>query len=91
MKQAGLPLDGRIKEAAPSRALRQWFGHDPPRWAEFKRRYFAELDSAPGACEPLLAAAPGGPITLLYSVRDTEHNNAVALREYLERMPAPRG
>jgi uncharacterized protein YeaO (DUF488 family) len=90
MKKAALPMDGWIKEVAPSSALRQWFGHDPQRWAEFKRRYFAELDSAPGAWEPLLTAAQGGTITLLYSARDTEHNNAVALREYLERMLAGR-
>jgi uncharacterized protein YeaO (DUF488 family) len=83
MKKAALPLDGWIKEAAPSSALRQWFGHDPQRWAEFKRRYFAELDRAPDAWALLLTAAQGGPITLLYSARDTAHNNAVALQEYL--------
>jgi uncharacterized protein YeaO (DUF488 family) len=86
MKKAALPLDGWIKEVAPSSALRQWFGHDPPRWAEFKRRYFAELDRAPDAWEPLLTAARRGTITLLYSARDTEHNNAVALQEYLAQV-----
>ena len=89
LKKAALPLDGWIKEAAPSSALRLWFGHDPQRWAEFKRRYFAELDQAPDAWAPLLTAARRGPITLLYSARDTEHNNAVALQEYLAWVLAP--
>jgi hypothetical protein len=62
-------MDGWLKEAAPSSALRQWFWHDPQRWAEFKRRYFAELDGAPDAWKPLLTAARGGAITLLYSAR----------------------
>lgn len=90
MKKEALLMDGWIKEAAPSSALRQWFGHDPQRWAEFKQRYFAELDSALDAWAPLLTAARGGPITLLYSARDTEHNNALALQEYLARVLATR-
>lgn len=85
VKKAALPLDGWLKEVAPSTALRQWFGHDPQRWDEFKCRYFAELDAAPEAWEPLRGAARQGTVTLLYSAHDTAHNGALALQEYLER------
>jgi uncharacterized protein YeaO (DUF488 family) len=85
MKKAALQMDGWLKEVAPSTALRQWFGHDPARWAEFQRRYAAELDAAPDAWAPLVAAARRGTVTLLYSARDTEHNAAVPLRVYRVR------
>ena len=85
LKKEALPLDGWLKDVAPSTALRQWFGHDPARWDEFQRRYAAELGAAPDAWAPLAAAARRGTVTLLYSARDTEHNSAVALRDYLER------
>lgn len=78
-----IQLDGWAKEAAPSTELRRWFGHDPAKWAEFRRRYVAELDAQPEALAPLVDAAAAGDITLLYSSRDREHNNAVVLREYL--------
>ncbi len=74
-------LDGWLKDLAPSHELRQWFGHDPAKWDEFRRRYFAELDDNPQAWQPLVADP--GEVTLLYSSRDRDHNNAVALREYL--------
>ncbi|HXF37751.1 MAG TPA: DUF488 family protein [Actinomycetota bacterium] len=77
--------DGWLREAAPSDELRRWFGHDPKRWEGFKRRYFAELDARPEAWRPLLEAAREGDVTLLFGARDEERNNAVALREYLER------
>ncbi len=73
------------REVAPSDALRKWFGHEPTWWEEFQRRYFAELDEKPEGWEPLLQAAKEGDITLLYSARDTEHNNAVALKKYLDK------
>ncbi|BDG58957.1 DUF488 domain-containing protein [Caldinitratiruptor microaerophilus] len=80
-----LPLAGWLRDVAPSGALRRWFGHDPSRWEEFRRRYFAELDAHPQAWESLLAAARAGDtLTLLYGARDPEHNHAVALKEYLE-------
>lgn len=85
LKKAALPMDGWLKEVAPSTALRQWFGHDPQRWDEFKRRYFAELDAAPDAWASLQAAAQQGSVTLLYSARDTAHNGALALQDYLEQ------
>ena len=78
-----LDVDDWLKDVAPSDDLRRWFGHRPERWAEFRRRYQAELDAHPDALRPLLDAAEAGPVTLLYSSRDREHNNAVALRDYL--------
>jgi uncharacterized protein YeaO (DUF488 family) len=85
IKKVSLHLDGWFKDAAPSTELRKWFSHDPEKWEEFRRRYFAELDRAPEAWEPILQAARKNTVTLLYSSHDTEHNNAVALKEYLER------
>jgi len=65
--------------------LRRWFQHDPTKWEEFKRRYYAELEAHPDRWLPLLQEAQGGTITLLYSARDTQHNNAVALKAFLEQ------
>jgi len=72
-----------LKEVAPSTDLRKWFGHRPERWMEFRTRYAAELKNNPDAVEKLRALCARGPVTLLYSARDTEHNQAVALAEYL--------
>jgi uncharacterized protein YeaO (DUF488 family) len=71
------------KDVAPSTDLRKWFSHDPQLWEEFQQRYGAELDDNPSSWQPLLDAATAGDITLLYSSKDREHNNAVALRDYL--------
>jgi uncharacterized protein YeaO (DUF488 family) len=83
VRQSDLHLDDWCKDVAPSTELRQWFGHDPEKWAEFRRRYTDELDAKPEAWGPLLAAVAAGDVTLLYSSRDRTHNNAVALRDYL--------
>ncbi len=77
-------IDGWIRDVAPSDGLRRWFGHDPSRWDEFRARYFAELDGKHDTWAPLLARARRRPITLLYAAKDEAHNNAVALKEYLE-------
>jgi len=75
-----------LKDVAPSSELRKWFGHDPQKWAEFKRRYFSELDEREEAVAPLLEQArQKRPLTLVFAARDTEHNNAVALRAWLEK------
>lgn len=84
VRQETLRLEGWLKEIAPSDALRRWFAHDPSKWEEFRRRYFAELDGKLDALRPLLEAGGKGNVTLLYSARDALHNNAVALKEYLE-------
>ncbi|GAA3056616.1 DUF488 domain-containing protein [Pseudonocardia yunnanensis] len=92
IRREEVELDDWTKDAAPSHELRTWFGHDPQRWEEFRRRYFAELDARPQAWQPLVDAASTGEITLLYSSRDREHNNAIALRDYLlERLAHQRG
>lgn len=79
-----------LKEVAPSSELREWFHHDPKRWNEFRRRYFAELKHHKDALSPILEAVHKGTVTLLYSSHDTEHNNAVALREFLEHSLNPK-
>lgn len=85
IKKEVLKLDGWLKEAAPSDDLRRWFNHEPSRWDEFQRRYADELDSKSEAWRPLLEAAQSGGVTLLFSARNVENNNAVALKAYLER------
>jgi uncharacterized protein YeaO (DUF488 family) len=84
IKKERLQACNWLKEAAPSDELRKWYGHDPQRWEEFQSRYFSELDARPQAWQPLLEAARKGDITLLYSSRETELNNAVALAKYLQ-------
>lgn len=84
IRKESLKLDGWLKDVAPSTELRKWFAHDSAKWEEFRRRYFTELDAQPGALEPLLAAVRKCRVTLLYSARDREHNQAVALKAYLQ-------
>lgn len=84
VKKEDLSVQAWVKEVAPSAELRQWFHHDPARWAEFVTRYRGELDAHPEAWEPLLEAAKHGPVTLIYSAHDVEHNNALVLQAYLE-------
>jgi uncharacterized protein YeaO (DUF488 family) len=72
-----------LQEVAPSTELRRWFDHRVERWDEFQRRYRRELDANPEAWRPLLEASARGTVTLLYSARDTLHNGAVVLRDYL--------
>ncbi|MCC7328868.1 MAG: DUF488 domain-containing protein [Gammaproteobacteria bacterium] len=76
-------VDHWIKEVAPSSELRKWFGHDPERWPEFRRRYRAELKKNPALAE-LRALARKGSITLLYSAKDEQHNQAVVLKQVLD-------
>ncbi len=73
-----------LKEIAPSSELRKWFDHDPARWAEFERRYRAELDQNEEPVERLRDLLKTGAATLLYSARDREHNQAVVLAEYMK-------
>ena len=80
----GASLDAWMREIAPSAELRRWFGHDVSRWREFKRRYAGELDTRQDLVAEILSMAKQRPVTLLYSARDTDHNQAVALARYLE-------
>ncbi len=79
-----------LKEVAPSTALRKWYAHEVERWPEFTRRYARELDERPEEVSLLLMLAAEGPLTLLFSAHDPEHNQAVALRSYLLELAAGR-
>ncbi|ENO84411.1 DUF488 domain-containing protein [Thauera linaloolentis] len=84
-------LDHWLRDLAPSTELRRWFGHDPARWNEFRRRYAEELrtGAAAAALDGLRALAASQPVlTLLYAAHDGTHNNAAALREHLLAAPA---
>jgi uncharacterized protein YeaO (DUF488 family) len=76
-------VDQWAKDLAPSTALRQWFGHDPSRWQEFRRRYAEEVRHHLDQLQQLRALARKSPITLVYSTHDEVHNDAVALRDLL--------
>jgi len=84
LSKAAARVDAWMKELAPSPELRTWFGHDPARWAEFRRRYHREL-AATDTRDQLLALADSRPLTLLFGAKDVTHNNAVALRELVVR------
>jgi uncharacterized protein YeaO (DUF488 family) len=83
MKKEALAMNAWLKEVAPSTELRKWFGHRVERWDEFQRRYREELRSKPESWRPILESARSGPVTLLYSAHDTEHNGALVLRDFL--------
>ncbi len=76
-------VDLWLKDVAPSTELRKWFGHDPSRWQEFRRRYHQELRRHPDVLQPLLDALARGPVTFVYGSREERYNAAVALRDYL--------
>ena len=82
LKKEQAQIDLWLREAAPSNELRRWFGHDPMRWNEFRRRYAAELERNLQALAALLEMT--GTVTLLFAARDIEHNNGVALAEWLK-------
>ncbi len=77
-----------LKELGPSDSLRKWFGHEPAKWDGFKRRYSRELDKKHDVIDQLLSGAGGKTIVLLYGAKDVEHNQAVVLKEYLEKVAA---
>lgn len=83
IRKDAIQLSGWLRDAAPSPQLRRWFNHDPARWNEFRQRYEEELIEHPETWQPIRQAARRGNVTLLYSARDPEHNNAEALREFL--------
>jgi uncharacterized protein YeaO (DUF488 family) len=85
LKKSEARIDDWLKEIAPSAPLRKWFGHNPARWRAFKKRYAAELDGRIDEVERLARDGKKRTVTLLFSARDTQHNNAVALKEYVEQ------
>lgn len=78
-----LPFDLWLKEAGPSTELRRWFGHDPEKFPEFTKRYTAEIKDNTDALAPLIDAAGTRNVILLFSAKDTEHNQAVVLSTWL--------
>jgi uncharacterized protein YeaO (DUF488 family) len=78
-----LQIEAWLKEAAPSNDLRKRFHGNPAEWSEFCRLYFDELKKNSEAWAPIIAVAKKGTVTLIYGARDTEHNNAIALRDFL--------
>lgn len=78
-------IDWWARELAPSDELRRWFGHDPQRWDEFRRRYRAELDDRDDALDAVINRITKGRVTLVYGAHDQQRNNAVVLREVLEQ------
>lgn len=83
IKKENLPLDGWLKDVAPSNDLRKWFGHDPDKWEDFQNCYIAELEKNHNSWQPLLDASLHGTVTLIYSSHDQEHNNALVLKNFL--------
>lgn len=75
-----------LKDAAPSANLRKWFSHDPEKWDEFKKKYFGELSKNPKVLLPIIEASKAGKVTLIYGARDTEHNQALCLIEFLNAL-----
>ena len=84
IKKEDLVVEGWLKDLAPSTELRKWFNHDPTKWDEFRQRYSRELEKHPTVWRPLLARARRGRVTLVFSAHDTQFNNAIALKQFLE-------
>lgn len=78
-------IDDWCKEVAPSDELRRWFDHDPDRWEEFQQRYESELSDRSEEVDHLVDWSRKGRITLVYAAKDTEHNNALVLRDVIEQ------
>ncbi|KIH99480.1 uroporphyrin-III methyltransferase [Streptomonospora alba] len=83
VRKTSVHYDAWLQDAAPSTELRRWLHADPDRWEEFVERYRAELADNPDALRPIREALAEGPVTLLYGARDTEHNHAVVLRDFM--------
>ena len=87
LKKSEARIDEWLREIAPSTPLRKWFKHDPGKWEQFKKKYAAELEEHRDQVEKLARGARKRSVTLLFSAKDSEHNNAVALKEYLDQLP----
>ncbi|MFI5194200.1 MAG: DUF488 domain-containing protein [Chitinophagales bacterium] len=77
-------IDLWMKDIAPSTELRKWFGHDPDKWSEFRKKYLKELKANKDPVQVLTEHLKKGPVTLVYGARDQEHNEALVLKELLD-------
>ncbi len=84
LRKNDVKVDLWLKDIAPSTELRKWFGHDPGKWDEFRKRFFQELDQKRELIDQIIPKSREGDVVLLYGAKDGEHNNAVALKEYIE-------
>lgn len=84
--KADLKIDLWLKEVAPSTNLRKWFSHDPEKWNEFQKKYESELKENLEALQPIMQTLQHGCVTLVYAAKDIEHNDAVCLKHFLEKM-----
>lgn len=84
VSKAELRVEAWLRDVGPSTGLRQWFGHDPEKWEEFRRRYWAELNDRGDLIRDLEQRLKRGPVTFVFAAKDEGHNSAVALKEYLE-------
>ena len=78
-------IDTWLKDIAPSTELREWFGHDPAKWEEFQKRYTRELEANQEAIAELRKELASGPATLVFGAKDEAHNDAVVLKDFLEK------
>ena len=85
LKKKDAKIDEWLKEVAPTSELRKWYSHDPAKWAEFKKRYWEELDEKKGIVERLAKESKGRKVTFVFGSREEKMNNAAALKEYIER------
>jgi len=85
LKKEDAKVDEWLREIAPSAELREWFGHDPEKWSEFKQRYWKELEKKQEIVAKLAKEVREKRVTFVFAAKDEEHNNAVALRECIER------
>jgi uncharacterized protein YeaO (DUF488 family) len=86
LKKTEARIDAWLTEIAPSTALRKWFKHDPGKWEQFKKKYGAELKAHREEVEKLATESRKRSVTLLFGAKDTAHNNALALKEYIEEL-----
>jgi len=77
-------IDEWLRDLAPSNELRNWYGHDPAKWTEFRKRYWKELGKCPDLVSKLAEECRGRTVTFVFSSKEEKLNNAVALREYIE-------
>jgi uncharacterized protein YeaO (DUF488 family) len=85
LRKEDAKIDVWLKEMAPTTTLRKWFGHDPAKWDQFRRKYFQELDRQSAPVSELAQRGRKSKVTLVFGAHDLEHNNAMALKEYLEK------